>query len=133
MLALKRVANQRHWSFRSVGVALDWSASDGADYLNKMAHFDEIAAGYNWGNAQALRSIWDVPTGEPSTPQVVLYTRLHVRRPRPMVVLLERRHELPVVPGRVPHLVQHGELRERSADVRGHALRGVRPDLSSRG
>jgi hypothetical protein len=75
MLTLERIANERHWSFRSVGVALDWPASDGAEYLNKMGHFDEIAAGYSWGNAQALRSIWDIPDGEPSTPQVALYTR----------------------------------------------------------
>lgn len=75
MLTLKQIASDRHWSFRSVGVALDWSASDGADYLNMMGHFDEIAAGYSWGNAQALRSIWDMPDGEPSTPQVILYTR----------------------------------------------------------
>lgn len=75
MRTLKQIADERHWSFRSVGVALDWSASDGAEYLDRMGHFDEIAAGYSWGNAQALRSIWDIPDGQPSTPQVALYTR----------------------------------------------------------
>ena len=77
--ALKRglagSARREGMSFMAIGVALDWAPEAGIEYLSKVGRFDEVAAGYNWGNSLALRYMWAEASVAPATPQVVLYKR----------------------------------------------------------
>ncbi len=77
-LQLAKYAKERGWSFKAVGVALDWSPELGFEHLTKFGRFDEISAGYNWGNTFAARYLWSDDTTEPMTPQVLVYKRFYV-------------------------------------------------------
>lgn len=59
--------------FVSVGVALDWIPARGVEYLQGVAEFQQISAGYRWANIAAV----DLPGLPPiaSTPQVVVVRR----------------------------------------------------------
>lgn len=57
------------------GVALDWSPERGIDYLKRFGAFDELTAGYSWGNNWALSQIWSNSEIDPSTPQVLIFLR----------------------------------------------------------
>ena len=67
-------AERRGMGFLAVGVALDWRADLGVEHLKKMGAFDEVSAGYSWGNALALQYMWefDLP---PVTPQIAVFIR----------------------------------------------------------
>lgn len=70
-------ASARGLSFKALGISLDWSAQRGTAYLAKFGLFDEISAGYNWGNSVAMRySDASVPA---ATPMVLAYTQTLVR------------------------------------------------------
>lgn len=66
-------AEEQGMTFKAVGVALDWSPESGIAHLGKMGRFDEISAGYNWGNTLALRHIWSDAFAAPRTPQILVY------------------------------------------------------------
>ena len=74
-MRLAGLAEQEAMSFVSIGVALDWSPEKGIEHLSKFGHFDEVAAGYNWGNSLALRYMWSEKRVATATPQVVVYKR----------------------------------------------------------
>ena len=44
-ISLSQKADQLGYSFSVIGVAIDWSASDGVRYLNKFGLFDEVLTG----------------------------------------------------------------------------------------
>lgn len=71
-------AEEQGMTFKAVGVALDWSPEQGIAHLEKMGRFDEISAGYNWGNTLALQHIWSDAFAAPTTPQILVYTRVFV-------------------------------------------------------
>lgn len=71
-------AEEQGMTFKAVGVALDWSPERGFEHLEKMGRFDEISAGYNWGNTLALRHIWSGGFAAPTTPQILVYRRIFV-------------------------------------------------------
>ncbi len=66
-------AEEQGMTFKAVGVALDWSPEQGIEHLETMGRFDEISAGYNWGNSLALRHIWSDAFAAPNTPQILVY------------------------------------------------------------
>lgn len=78
-LRLTAEASRRGWSFKAIGVAIDWSTEHGIEHLRKFGTFDEVSSGSNWGNSLALLHLWDdsAPT-EPATPQVLVYERVFV-------------------------------------------------------
>jgi hypothetical protein len=47
----------------------------GAAYLDTVATFDEVSAGQNWLNSEAVQFLWRDHLGEPATPQLVLVER----------------------------------------------------------
>ena len=61
--------------FMAVGVALDWSPLEGLDHLAKMGLFDEVSAGYNWGNSAALKYMYQDMPGPAATPQLLILER----------------------------------------------------------
>lgn len=104
--ALKRAlaahAQAEGMSFKAVGVALDWNPEVGVKHLRKFGLFDEISAGYNWGNSLAINDAWSVNNGRPRTPTVVAYRR-RFTVPKPggaMVYREEGRQVLGVASGR---------------------------------
>jgi hypothetical protein len=61
--------------FASVGVALDWSVSDGAKFLAEFGPFDELVIGRNWLNTAVIKYVWrDIP-GQAAVPQMVVVRR----------------------------------------------------------
>ena len=77
-IRLAGFAEQQEMSFVSIGVALDWIPERGIEHLRKFGRFDEISAGYNWGNTLGLRYMWSKESVTPTTPQVVVYRRLFI-------------------------------------------------------
>lgn len=75
---LARQAEDQGMTFKAVGVALDWSPERGIEHLETMGRFDEISAGYNWGNTLALQHIWSDGSALPRTPQILVYKRILV-------------------------------------------------------
>jgi hypothetical protein len=73
--AIAALAEGHGMSFHSAGVGLDWSASDGIEYIMSVGSFDEVAAGYGWANAYAARYFWGDVAGKASVPQVVVLRR----------------------------------------------------------
>ena len=74
-LRLSKYAAREGVAFTAIGVSLDWLPKRGIEYLSKFGTFDEVSAGYNWGNSLALRYMWAEDSVAPVTPQVVLYER----------------------------------------------------------
>lgn len=73
---LARLARERELPFVVVGAALDWRPEIGVEHLAKFGRFDEIAAGYNWGNSLGVKYMWENRSIRPSTPQVAVYRRV---------------------------------------------------------
>lgn len=73
--SLESFASERGFGFKAVGVAIDWEPSTGFEHLAQMGRFDEVSAGYNWGNSQVLEHVWEQPGGSPATPQVIVDLR----------------------------------------------------------
>ena len=71
-------AAERGLSFKAEGVALEWSTSDGIQHLANFGRFDEVSAGYNWGNSFALNHLWAGSKSAPATPLVLVYRRTFV-------------------------------------------------------
>jgi hypothetical protein len=71
------VAAQRTDSVRisTLGVALDWDASIGLDFLREHGEFEQVAAGGNWLNLGATQLIWRELPGLPAIPQIVVFRR----------------------------------------------------------
>jgi hypothetical protein len=74
-LRLAAHALESDLSFKAMGVALEWSVSQGMKHLGRFGRFDEVAAGYSWGNDFALTHLWTDPSEVPSTPQILVYHR----------------------------------------------------------
>ena len=74
-VTLSAKAEESGYSFAVVGVALDWEVWEGLRYLRKFGAFDEVAAGYRWANAAALKYIYEDIVGVAATPQVVVVER----------------------------------------------------------
>jgi hypothetical protein len=71
-------------AFVSLGVAVDQRADAGLRHLEKVGPFDEVAAGRGWGNAHALRYVWEDWPGIAGTPQIVVIEReMEVSRDSP--------------------------------------------------
>lgn len=71
-------------SLVTLGVAVDGRASAGIAHLQKVAPFDEVAAGGGWANAHALKYVWEKWPGVAGTPQIVVIDReIRVRRGGP--------------------------------------------------
>lgn len=73
---LARLAQDQELPFVAVGAALDWRPEAGIEHLGKFGRFDEISAGYNWGNSLGVKYMWDNRSVRPATPQVALYRRV---------------------------------------------------------
>lgn len=74
-IELARYAQRRGLAFKAVGVALDWVPERGLDHLAEFGQFDEVSAGYNWGNGVALRDLWANPPPTIATPTIVVSQR----------------------------------------------------------
>jgi hypothetical protein len=70
-LVADRAAN-REAAFRVVGVAVDWSATDGLRFLEKLGPLDEVVAGSSWLNSAAIEHVLRRPGGSMSTPQLIV-------------------------------------------------------------
>jgi len=76
-LLVERAA-QDHRRFIAVGVAVDWSATVGFEFLRRFGPFDEILAGGNWANTGAIDYLWRLPpstTAPSGTPEVLIFER----------------------------------------------------------
>ena len=71
--AFEKVADEQGWSYKVVGVALDWSAQVGYEFLKGNGAFDEIIVGNNWTNLAAEEHIWKADDVRPSIPKVIVY------------------------------------------------------------
>lgn len=77
-----------------IGVALDWSPSDGVSVLERFGRFDEMIVGGNWTNVGALRHIWsDAPGSVAVLPQVILLRRVVAVGERSIMVVREEELE----------------------------------------
>lgn len=62
--------------FATVGVAVDAPPEVGFDHLSEVGGFDQIAAGYGWGNDLALKYLWtDDATFPIATPTLFVFRR----------------------------------------------------------
>jgi hypothetical protein len=77
-LRLANYAARRGLSFKTVGVALDWSPAFGISHLEKFGLFDELSSGYSWGNTFALTHFFAATGATPATPQVIVLHRQFV-------------------------------------------------------
>ncbi|HEX6751739.1 MAG TPA: hypothetical protein VF092_30880 [Longimicrobium sp.] len=74
LLAQRRAAAEHH-AFRTIGVSIDWNQPRGLEMLRRFGDFDQVAAGGNWLNEEAVKYIWrDVP-GRAVVPQIILLER----------------------------------------------------------
>ena len=74
-LLAQRQAAAGHQTFRAIGVSIDWNQPRGLEMLRRFGEFDQITAGGNWLNEEAVKYLWrDVP-GRPVVPQVILLER----------------------------------------------------------
>lgn len=72
-VSLSKISDQNGWSFKVVGVALDWSPEVGYNFLQKNGEFDEMVIGNSWGNLAAETYIWKADEVLAMIPQVVIY------------------------------------------------------------
>jgi hypothetical protein len=72
---LARRATETGRVFAAIGVALDWTISDGLTFLQPLEEYDEVVVGANWTNLVAVRYIWADSTATPGLPQVILLER----------------------------------------------------------
>jgi hypothetical protein len=71
-------ALDRGLSFKALGVALDWSAQRGFQHLSKFGLFDEVSAGYSWGNSVAMRYLGLDGSVPVATPVILVYQQSFV-------------------------------------------------------
>lgn len=72
-MAFREIADDHGWSFKVVGVAVDWSIEDGYEFLRKNGDFDEVILGNNWTNLGAATYIWKAEDVWAAVPQIVVY------------------------------------------------------------
>lgn len=72
-VVFSNIADEHNWSFKVVGVALDWSPEIGFKFLKKNGDFDEMIIGNSWGNLAAETHIWQIDDIFAAIPQVVFY------------------------------------------------------------
>lgn len=56
-----------------VGVAMDWVPGQGWRFLQSILNFDEVVIGRRWLNSEVVELVWDFPTAEAATPQIIVY------------------------------------------------------------
>lgn len=81
---LAKRAKSAGMGFAAVGVATEWSVSDGLAYLlegktpfdrKNFGEWDEVSAGRNWLGVAASQYIWMDSEGQPMVPQLVIIRR----------------------------------------------------------
>jgi hypothetical protein len=83
---LRTAASLRSEDFYTVGVAVDWSVSDGLHFLSESGPYDEISVGDNWMNLDAISYIVRNLPGAADIPQVILLERsLDLEGPTPTI------------------------------------------------
>lgn len=101
-LASARRAADEHHRFRAIGVSIDWNQPRGLKLLRDFGEFDEVAAGGNWLNDEAVKYVWrDVP-GRAVVPQIILLERTISAQPNGITVGREVLRE---------RLIGEGEIR----------------------
>lgn len=70
-----QLADSAGITYRTVGIALDWSPRAGFDYLARMGWFDEISLGYSWGNSMASGYFWGDAVTTAGTPRLLVFRR----------------------------------------------------------
>lgn len=73
--AIDMYADSVGLSYRTIGVSRDWSAQEGAKYLDKFGKFHEISSGGNWLNIGVIKYVYDELSGKGATPQLLLVQR----------------------------------------------------------
>lgn len=68
-------ARENGADFITIGVALDWRADRGIEFLEDFGVFDELSSGRSWSNSLALRYLWGAFPGRGATPQLVVVER----------------------------------------------------------
>lgn len=91
---LASVARENGLSFKTVGVALDWSPRRGMEYLSGFGLFDELVAGYSLGNSAALQLFWTEGMGQLSTPLILVYERVFITPKDPSGAQVYRESEI---------------------------------------
>lgn len=71
---LQSSAIKQGWSFRAIGVSIDWIPEDGIDHLDKFGDFDEIITGRKWEGTGAYLYTKKMP-GINGTPQILVLGR----------------------------------------------------------
>jgi hypothetical protein len=81
---LRNRALRADYTFRMIGVSLDWRPEDGWNYLKQFGEFDEVGLGSNWYGLQPEALMFSDTNVQPSVPQLVIYERLVTREmPKP--------------------------------------------------
>ena len=75
-LLLQKKAHESGMLFSTMGISIDWNTENGVRHLAKMGRFDEIATGKNLQGMGAYQFVWSALSGEASTPQVLVVTRM---------------------------------------------------------
>lgn len=75
-LRLDSTAHASGMSFRAIGLSVDRWPESGLNHLRTMGRFDEISAGYLWGNTSAMQYVWSSPATVAATPQVLVYRQV---------------------------------------------------------
>jgi hypothetical protein len=75
-----------------------------------MGQFDEISAGYNWGNTMAVQYVWPERAKTPGTPEVLVFRRTF-KAPTGLSLVLHYEEEDMELVGRISGtraIVQYG-------------------------
>lgn len=70
-----QVANRPEMITRTIGIALDHDPRAGAEYLFRLAEFDEVVSGGNWLNTATEKFLFGTYRWAPAIPQVVIMER----------------------------------------------------------
>lgn len=76
-LAVRAVRQKRQ--LITLGIAVDVVKHEGIDHLNRVADFDQIAAGGSWLNEVMIDYVWSRWGAPSATPQLMVFSRLVVR------------------------------------------------------
>ena len=59
-----------------MGISIDWNTENGVRHLAKRGRFDQITTGRNLQGVRAYQFVQSTLSGEASTPQVLVVTRM---------------------------------------------------------
>jgi len=75
-LLLQKKAHKNGILFSTMGISIDWNTENGVRHLAKIGRFNEITTGRNLQSMGAYQFLWGFLSGEASTPQVLVVTRM---------------------------------------------------------